>query len=307
MVMPTYDQCMLPMLSLAGDGQEHQIRDFIQLLAQHFELTTNELEELLPSGRDTTFSNRVRWANTYLRKAGLLESTGRGRSRITELGFRVLQNPPFAIDKNFLMQFESFAEFQLRSAPEMASGNVDTDSDRTQTPQENLHTSYQKIKAQLAQELLDLIMTCSDKFFERVVVDLLLAMGYGRSMESAGQIVGGSGDGGVDGIIHQDKLGFDVIYIQAKRWNADNVVSRPIVQAFAGSLLGHGVTKGVLITTSRFSRDAIQYAANSQQLKINLIDGQQLAELMIEHNIGVSSVETYIIKKVDADYFDPEA
>lgn len=306
MNIPTYDQCMLPLLQLAGDRQEHRVKDAIDYLAQHFGLTEEELEDLLPSGRDTTFSNRVRWASTYLRKANLLESTGRGVFKITKQGLIILKNPPKAIDKHFLMQFKTFAEFQERPTQSSENNSVETDSENTSTPLELLHSSYQNIKKQLAQELLDQILSCSDKFFEILVVNLLLAMGYGTPFKGASQIVGGSGDGGIDGIIHQDKLGFDVIYVQAKRWKPDSTIGRLDVQGFAGSLLGQGLGKGVMISTCRFSQEAQRYAATLQNQKIILIDGQQLAELMIEHNIGVTAVETYIIKKIDTDYFDLE-
>lgn len=305
MAVPTYDRCMLPLLQFADDGQEHHIREAIEALSHYFQLTDEDRNERLPSGKKLTFDDRVQWANTYLKKAGLLRSVRRGIFEITPLGLEVLAQNPAHIDRGYLMQFPDFVEFQTVPNHSNSHGISSTEvSKAEQTPQEILQQSYQDLREQLAHELLDQIMESSPSFFEKLVVDLLLAMGYGGSLGSAGRAVGRTGDGGVDGVINEDKLGFDVIYIQAKRWNFDNVVSRPTVQAFAGTLMGHGVTKGVLITTSRFSRDAIDYAQGIKQLKIILIDGQQLAELMIEHNIGVNPVETYVIKRLDSDYFD---
>ncbi len=260
---------------------------------------------MLPSGKNYTFDQRVQWANTYLKKAGLLQSVRRGVFKITDEGRRVLASNPPMIDRNYLMQFSSFVEFQTR----VSSGHLSRIAkpakvSADQTPQELLQDSYQRLRDELAQELLEQIVECSSNFFERLVVDLLLAMGYGGAIEGAGRIVGRSGDGGIDGIISEDKLGFDVIYVQAKKWDTDSVVGRPTVQAFAGSLIGQGVTKGILITTSRFSKEAIEYAEDTKHVKIVLIDGQKLTQLLIEHNIGVSPVETFVLKKIDSDYFD---
>lgn len=308
MTVPTYDKCMLPLLQFAGDGNEHRIRDAIDALGQYFGLDENDRTEKLPSGQQFVFDNRVQWANSYLKKAGLLESVRRGVFRITALGIQVLKSNPTVIDRDYLMQFPGFIEFQSAGSRnhQPASEQQAKQLETNQTPEEILQSSYQKLRRQLAQDLLDQILACSPQFFERLVVDLLLAMGYGNPVGNAGFVVGRSGDGGIDGIINEDKLGFDVIYIQAKRWDSDNIVSRPTVQAFAGSLMGQGVTKGVLITTSRFSREAIDFVQTIKQLKIILIDGLTLADLMIDHNIGVSPVETYVIKKVDIDFFETD-
>lgn len=306
MTIPTYDKCMLPLLQFASDGFEHHVREATEALADYFNLTEQERNERMSNGQKNIFYDRLQWANTYLKKAGLLKSVSRGVFQITQDGYDALASNPTHIDREFLMHYPSFVEFSTPSSSEIESSS-DTDvTDETSTPQETLQSSFQRIKSHLRQELLEQIMSCSPSFFEQLVVDLLLAMGYGRSLEGAGKIVGRSGDGGIDGIISEDKLGFDVIYVQAKRWEPDSTVGRPTVQAFAGSLLGQGVTKGVLITTSKFSREAEEYARNTQQLRIILIDGQQLAELMIDHDIGVSLQETYTIKKIDLDYFDLE-
>ncbi len=305
MPVPTYDKFMLPLLRLAGDGKEHHIRDAIIRLADEFQLSEAERAEMLPSGKKSTVDDRVQWANTYLKKAGLLRSVKRGVFQITDEGRNVLVSNPSLIDRDYLMRFQSFVEFQTPVSSEHLPRTIKSTKEGTdQTPQEQLQNSYQRLRDELAQELLEQIATCSPSFFERLVVDLLLAMGYGGAIEGAGRIVGRSGDGGIDGIISEDKLGFDVIYVQAKRWDTDSVVGRPTVQAFAGSLIGQGVTKGTLITTSRFSRDAVEFAETTKHLKIVLIDGQQLTQLLIEHNIGVSPVETFVLKKIDSDYFD---
>ncbi len=302
MPVPTYDKFMLPLLRLAGDGQEHHIRDAIAHLADEFQLSEAERAEMLPSGKKYTVDDRIQWANTYLKKAGLLRSIKRGVFQITDEGRSVLASSPPMIDRDYLMRFPGFVKFQEPVSSERITKPAKARTD--QTPQELLQDSYQRLRDELAQELLEQIVICSPSFFEKLVVDLLLAMGYGGAVEGAGRIVGRSGDGGIDGIISEDKLGFDVIYVQAKKWDTDSVVGRPTVQAFAGSLVGQGVTKGTLITTSRFSKEAIEFAKDTKHLKIILIDGQQLTQLLIEHNIGVSPVETFVLKKIDSDYFD---
>ncbi len=307
MAVPTYDRCMLPLLQYSADGADHHIRDAIEVLASFFELTEEDRAERIPSGKKFRFDDRVQWANTYLKKAGLLQSAGRGTFRITKRGLAVLEADPPYIDADFLMQFPEFVEFRMPAVSEVPVGRrsaVETESQ--QTPQEILQASYQALRSELAEELLDAVLTCSPNFFEALVLDVLLALGYGGAIEGAGEVIGRTGDGGIDGVIKEDKLGFDVIYIQAKRWDQGSTVGRPSVQAFAGSLIGQGATKGVFITTSTFSKDAIAYVNKIQQPKIILIDGPQLAKLMIDNDIGVTQVETYTIKKVDSDYFQLE-
>jgi restriction system protein len=295
MTVPDYQTLMLPLLRSVADQQEHVVGEVVQELAVHFRLTPDERRQLLPSGRQAAFDNRVRWAKTYLTKAGLLETTGRGRFHITKRGLDVLSSPPDTINIGFLEQFPGFVEFRS------ASRKVESeDVAELETPEELLEVSYQNLRASLAQELLEQVKKCSPQFFEHLVVDLLVAMGYGGSRKDAGQAVGQSGDGGVDGIIKEDKLGLDIVYIQAKRW--EGAVGRPIVQAFAGSLEGQRARKGVLITTSQFTADAKDYV-NRIEKKIILIDGEQLAQLMIDYDVGVADYAAYHVKKVDLDYF----
>ncbi|HUW97132.1 MAG TPA: restriction endonuclease [Anaerolineae bacterium] len=296
-MIPDFQSTMLPLLRLAKDGGEHTLREAIESLAEHFELKPAERRELLPSGRQSTFDNRVGWASTYLKKAGLLESTGRGRFRITSRGLEVLEGEPPAIDVGFLQQFPEFVDFRSRSSP---TDQAEPAREADQTPEEVIESGYQALRNDLAEELLEQVMSCSPQFFEKLVVDLLVEMGYGGSRKDAGQAVGQSGDAGIDGIIKEDKLGLDVVYVQAKRWA--NTVGRPVVQSFAGSLEGQGANKGVLITTSDFSNGARDYVGRIQK-KIVLIDGRQLADLMIDHGIGVSDVTTYTLRQVDTDYF----
>ncbi len=307
MTVPTYDKCMLPLLQYAGDELPHHIRDGIEALANYFGLTEEDRNQRLPSGNKFTFDDRVQWANTYLKKAKLLESAGRGLFRITPRGLEVLSQSPVAINKEFLRQFPEFAEFQARPQTTNTDVNVNVpEQESERTPQEILQLSYQNLRDQLAQELLDTILSCSPTFFETLVLDLLLALGYGGAIDGAGEVVGRPNDNGIDAVIKEDKLGFDVIYVQAKRWDINNAVGRPTVQSFAGSLIGQGASKGVFITTSSFTKEAQGYATKISQPKIILIDGQQLAKLMIDNNIGVSAVDTFTIKKIDTDYFQIE-
>jgi len=304
MPVPDYQTIMLPLLGLAGDGKEHTLAEALDLLATTFGLSDRERSELLPSGSQAKFDNRVGWARTFLKKAGLLESTGRGRFRITERGLGILKSTPARIDNKLLSQFPEFLEFRTRNAkPDNREESDEGAARQTGTPQEILESSYQNLRAELAEELLGRLKTSSPRFFERMVVDLLVAMGYGGSRQDAGQAVGRSGDDGIDGIIKEDKLGLDAVYIQAKRW--DNTVGRPVVQSFAGSLEGQRAKKGVLITTSQFSQEAKDYVTRIER-KIVLIDGEQLADLMIDHGVGVSEVATYTVKRVDLDYFEQE-
>ena len=300
MPTPDYQSIMLPLLKLVSDGKEHSQADAIEIVAQQFHLTEDERKELLDSGRQAKFDNRVGWARTYLSKAGLIERTGRGRFCITPRGREVLKSNPPTINVPFLMKYPEFRQFH-NSAHRINHQNGPTaPDDPIQTPEETLELSYQNLRAKVAQELLERVMACSPRFFEQLVVDLLVAMGYGGSRKDAGQAVGQSGDGGVDGIIKEDRLGLDVVHIQAKRWK--DTVGRPTVQAFAGSLEGYRARKGVLITTSQFSQEAKGYVNNIEK-KIVLIDGEQLAQLMLDYGIGVSEVATYTVKQVDLDYF----
>jgi restriction system protein len=297
MAIPDFQTLFLPLLKLAGDGREHSLDEAILALAAQFRLSEDERKELLPSGRQAKFDNRTGWARTYLKKAGLLESTGRGKFRITQRGLDILGGDPVRVDVRFLKQFPEFVEFHKATKREAETEEI------RQTPEEALGMAYQNLKQALAQDVLERVRACSPRFFERLVVELLVAMGYGGSRSDAGQAVGQTGDGGIDGIIKEDKLGLDVVCIQAKRW--EGKVGRPVVQAFAGSLEGHRARKGVLITTSQFSQDATDYVSKIEK-RIVLIDGERLAQLMIDHDIGVAEIARYQVKKVDLDYFADE-
>lgn len=252
MAIPDYQTIMLPLLRLAADGSEHQFREAVERLADEFKLTDSERSELLPSGTAHVFANRVGWARTYLKQAGLLSSPKRGLLRITAEGMALLANRPTRVDNNLLNQYEPFRAFRTRGkAEEEASTQPVLVAPAEQTPEDAMALAYQRVRKELEAELLEQIKSASPAFFERLVVDLLVAMGYGGSRQDAGRAIGKSGDGGIDGMIKEDKLGLDVIYLQAKRWEA--VVGRPEIQKFAGALQGQRASKGVFITTSSFS------------------------------------------------------
>jgi len=302
MAIPDYETLMLPLLKLAGDGKEHLIREATEVFIKDFGLTEQEQKQLLPSGLARVIINRIGWAATYLKKCRLLESTKRGYFKITQRGVDVLNQNPNKIDNRFLQQFPEYHEFKTtkkKKTRKKLPKNIDRVE--VQTPEELLGTAYEELNQSLAQELLSKIKDSSPTFFETIVIDLLVKMGYGGSRKDAGQAIGRSGDEGIDGIIKEDKLGLDAIYIQAKRW--ENNVSRPEVQKFAGALQGQRAKKGILITTSAFSKEAVQYASKIEN-KIVLIDGKRLSQLMIEHNVGVSTAASYEVKKIDTDYFN---
>jgi restriction system protein len=299
MAIPDYQTIMLPLLRFLADKQEHSLRDIIETLADHFNLTEEEMRELLPSGQQSTFSNRVGWAKSYMKQAALLEPTGRGIFQITQRGLDVLAENPSKIDVKFLDRFEEFRNFRKRRRPK-GNGDDDGDGGDGKTPEEALESAYESLRNDLANELLEQVKKNPPRLFEKIVVELLVKMGYGGSLRDAGKAVGRSGDEGIDGIIKEDKLGLDVIYIQAKRW--ENTVSRPEIQKFAGALQGQRARKGIFITTSAFSKEARDYVSRIDT-KIILIDGEQLAQLMIDHNVGVSSISTYEVKRIDSDYF----
>ena len=302
MTIPDYQSIMFPLLKYSGDNEEHSLRESIEALAFYFSLTHEERKQLLPSGKQAIFDNRVGWARTYLKKAGLLESTKWGYFKITKRGQDILQdNNIQEINVEFLKQFSEFIEFKNSTKKETSDSEQQLEEIEENTnPEELLEKIYLNIKEKLKQELLETIKQYSPDFFEKLVIDLLIAMGYGGSRKEAGEAVGQINDGGIDGIIKEDRLGLDIIYIQAKRW--DNTVGRPEIQKFAGALLGNQAKKGIFITTSSFSQKAIEYTTMIDS-KIILIDGERLSELLIDYNVGVSIVESYAIKKIDADYF----
>jgi len=301
MPIPDYQTCMLPLLTTASDGAEHTIREIVERLAGEFQLTQEEQTELLPSGQQAIFANRVAWSRLYLKKAGLIESPRRGSLKITQRGLIVLNDAPVAIDNKFLNQYQEFKEFRESSKVVRDETTESVADDERKTPEETLEQVHQRIKNELAQELLLRILNCSPAFFEYLVVELLVKMGYGGSRKDAGERVGQSGDGGIDGIIKEDHLGLDAIYIQAKRWQG--TVGRPEIQKFVGALSGQRARKGVFITTSRFTADAAEYVSMIET-KVVLIDGEKLATLMIDFDVGVSTQATYVIKKIDSDYFE---
>lgn len=306
---------MLPLLRLAGDAQEHRFRDAIEQLASEFELTDEERGTMLPSGTAPLFDNRVGWARTYLKQAALIESRKRGIFRITPRGAELLSKNPTRIDNSTLEQFPEYLAFKLRRNDERPAGTstsaesklcqspqlVEPQTDST--PEELFSQAYQRLRSNLEAELLEQVKSSSPAFFERLVIDLLVAMGYGGSRQDAGRAIGRSGDGGIDGIIKEDKLGLDVIYVQAKRW--EGTVGRPEIQKFAGALQGQRANKGVFITTSGFSREAEEYAGVISS-KIILITGEQLSKLMVDHNVGVSPIGKFELKRIDSDYFEGE-
>jgi restriction system protein len=299
MSIPDYQTLMLPLLMFSADGEEHSLRDAIDHLGAEFSLTDEEMKELLPSGQSATFGNRVSWARTYMRKAGLLEATRRAHFRATPRGIGVANSPPERIDNQFLEQFPEFVRFRSTRRDNGTVEGKETTTSAT-TPEETLENAYVKLRESLVAELLQTIAECSPAFFERLVIDLLVAMGYGGSRKEAGQAVGRSGDGGIDGIIKEDRLGLDIIYVQAKRWEA--TIGRPEIQKFAGALQGQRARKGIFITTSAFSRDAMEYVSHIES-KLILINGEQLANFMVDHNVSVSKFATYEVKRIDSDYF----
>jgi len=305
MTIPDYQTIMLPLLRLAADGQEHRFRNAVEQLAAEFQITAAERNELLPSGTAPLFDNRVGWARTYLKQAGLVQSSKRGTFQITDRGKALLGKSPKQIDVGLLDRYDEFRAFRSRRRDKTEADVKlqEPEPVTDQTPEDALASAYQKLRKNLEDELLDQIKSASAAFFERLVIDLLVAMGYRGSRQDAGRAVGRSGDGGIDGIIKEDKLGLDVIYVQAKRW--EGTVGRPEIQKFAGALQGQRANKGVFITTSTFTRDAEEYA-NVINSKIILIDGERLASLMVDHNVGVAPVGVYELKKIDSDYFEGE-
>jgi len=305
MSVPDYQTVMLPLLRCAAKADEISNIEAVHALAKEFRLTEEEVNELLPSGGQARFFNRIGWASTYLKKAGLLEAARRGHYRITSRGRDFLGSQPKALNVKLLRQFPEFLEFQNLKGTRAGERSVLPDDDldpSAVTPSEALERAYENLRDELAEELLAKLKKCSPPFFERVVVDLLVRMGYGGSRADAGRAIGRSGDGGIDGIIKEDKLGLDVVYIQAKRWDS-NAVGRPDVMQFAGALQGQRANKGIFITTSRFTDDARSYVSQIGS-KIVLIDGQELTGLMVEHDVGVSTIGIYPVKKIDGDFFD---
>ncbi len=298
--VPDFQTWFLPLLKRVADGAEHKMTELYEQLAEDLGLTSEDRAELLDSG-SPIFENRIGWARTYLKKAGLLSAPKRGYIAITERGREVLSNPPAKLNVAFLRRYPEFVEFHTYK-PDGTGGPTKGQPDETsETPQDTLDRVHKMLNAQLAAELLERVKQEPPAFFERLVIDVLVKMGYGGSRQDAGRTIGMTGDGGLDGVINEDPLGLDVIYVQAKRWEGS--VGRPTVQAFAGSLEGVRARKGVLITTSTFTADAEHYVGQIEK-RIVLIDGEQLAAFMIQHGVGVAVESTFSVKKLDADYFE---
>lgn len=307
MPVPDFQTIMLSLLKEFGDGKEHSIQDLLEHLAAALHLSQLDLSEMLPSGKQTTFYNRVGWARTYLAKSLLIEMSKRSYYRITERGRTVLKSNPQRIDMKYLEQYPEYVEFRKREGTHKKNSEAGVAWDHPgalQTPEEVLEGAFQEIRDTLAQDLLILVKKSSPHFFELLVVELLVKMGYGGSRQDASRAVGQAGDEGIDGIIDEDRLGLDSIYIQAKRWDS-GIVGRPEIQKFVGALMGKRARKGIFITTSSFSNEAINYVSNIDT-KVVLIDGKRLAEFMIDYGVGVSVMDTYQIKKIDSDYFNGE-
>lgn len=307
MTLPTYDELMLPLLKLAAqDDQEHPIRALREQLAQQLNLTAEQRKIKLPSGRQAVFDNRVGWASTYLRKANLLKRTRRGYVRITQRGRKILAEDPPAIDDHYLQRFNEFKDFKERAASEeqeVSESSLASKTNQPITPDEVIRNAYSILEANLRDDLLDKIKQMDPSAFEWLVLSLLHAMGYGGSIKDVEGVPIGP-DGGIDGLIKEDKLGLEAIYIQAKRWENDKSVGREKIQAFQGALAGVGARKGVFMTTSSYTKQARTYVERLRDSKIVLVDGQELAQLMIEHDVGVSIHETFHLKRIDEDFFN---
>jgi restriction system protein len=301
MAIPDYQTIMLPLLRFASDEKEHSIHEAIKVLADQFNLDPEERKELLPSGQQEVFVNRVGWARTYLKKSGLLEAPKRGVLKITERGKKILKSNPSEINNKLLSQFDEFKEFKAkRRKQEDSSEDI---IEQIKTPEEAFESAYENLRTELASEILDHLKKCDPSLFEKIVIEVLVKMGYGGTLRDAGKAIGKSGDEGIDGIIKEDRLGLDIIYVQAKRW--ENTVGRPEIQKFAGALQGQRAKKGIFISTSNFTRDAKDFASQIES-KIILIDGEELTDHMIDFNVGVTTTSKFELKKIDSDYFIEE-
>jgi len=309
MPIPDYQTIMRPLLNIISDGQIHSTQSAVDQLAQQFKLTDEELNEWLPSKKQRTFHNRVHWAKAHLKMAGAIENVSKGIFKITDRGMFALKSSPDRINVKYLMNlfpdYEQkingfrFKKKEDNTEDSFLKDNIDTEGNST--PEELIESGYQKIRASLETEILSKLKSITPSFFEKIVVELLVEMGYGGSLEDAGKVIGKVGDEGIDGVIKEDKLGLDIIYVQAKRW--EGTVGRPELHKFVGALAGQGAKKGIFITTSSFTKEAISYTPKNET-KIVLIDGARLAQYMIDHNLGVSIRNVYKIKELDSDYFE---
>lgn len=302
MTMPKYNELFFSVLKFSADKKEHKLKDTVFALANQLQLSEEEKAMTLDSGQ-LVFANRIGWARTYLKKAGLIESKRRGYTNITQEGLKVLDENPPILNEKFLERYDSFCKFQYGTVKPSKIEVVELKEENL-SPLERLEKAHEEINKELSGDLLEEIMRNSSEFFEKLVVDLLINMGYGGSKRDAGRAVGKVNDGGIDGIIKEDKLGLDKIYIQAKRYKMENTVGRPEIQGFVGALGGEGANKGVFITTSKFTTGAIDYANKNVGASIVLIDGEKLTDFMIEFGVGVSTKDIYKIKQLDNDYFE---
>jgi restriction system protein len=306
-MIPSFQKVLLPFLKILSDEKEHSKKDILETISVEFNLTEEEKNQIVPSGQFSVIQSRVGWARTYLKMAGLIIYVKRGVFKITERGKKVLQENLIELDIKYLKQFPEFLIFIEGNKKEEYSQEIkdllEEVSKPSITPNELIEDAYRSIKRSLEWEVIETLKSVKPSFFEKIVVELLVKMGYGGSMQDAGKAIGKSGDEGIDGIIKEDKLGLDVIYIQAKRWQG--VVGRPEVQKFVGALAGQRAKKGVFITTSYFTKEAIDYALQ-MDTKVVLIDGEKLAQYMIDYNLGVSIQNIYEIKKIDSDYFEED-
>jgi restriction system protein len=301
LTVPGYQDFMYPFLKQLEDKKDYRLQDLYTILAKHFNLSSDDIAETLPSGKQTLLVNRVGWARTYLDKAGLIKVLRRAVFQITEEGTSVLNDPNITrIDRKFLTRYPSFNEF-INITKESNISVIEDTGDKT--PLELIGDNFNILKNEIQDILLEKILSCSPSFFERLIIELIVSMGYGGSVKDAGKAIGKSGDEGIDGIIKEDVLGLDMIYLQAKRWKKESTISRPDIQTFVGSLVGKQASKGIFITTAKFSQGAIEYA-NSIDKRVILIDGQQLTDLMFKYNVGVSDEEVFVTKKIDLDFFE---
>ncbi len=304
MAVPRFFEFFVPVLTALYHESPLKANQIYGIVASNMSLTPSDMSELLPSGRQQTYKNRILWAIQYLKNAGLINPIARGTYEITEQGKTSLLNDANKIDLHYLEQFDSFVKFHGGKSDQRQHKPTDSISNEDITPQEAMGNAYRTIREELSKSLLKSILSCSPDFFETLVIDLLLAMGYGYDTEASGMVVGKTGDGGIDGIINEDKLGFSQVYVQAKRWNPDQTVGSPDVQAFAGALLGKGASKGLFITTSQFSKSARKYVDDQKTMRIVLVDGAELTRLMIDNGVGVSVQQTFKVMQIDNDYFE---
>jgi restriction system protein len=301
MAIPDFQTLMLPLLKILADGKEHPNLEVLDALAGQFHLTDEERKELLPSGQDFVFRNRVAWARTHMKGAGLIDNPKRGTFIITRSGKELLATGPEKVDLKLLQTYDAYRAFRNRHKPKTSAPESQPEGEQdTKTPEEQIEAAFEILRESVASQIVDHLKACSASFFEKVVVEVLVKMGYGGSRKDAGEAIGKSGDEGIDGIIKEDRLGLDIIYIQAKKW--DNTISRSEIQKFAGALQGKRAKKGIFITTSDFSKTAYEYVSAIDS-KIILIDGQQLAMFMMDFNVGVATEAIYELKRVDSDYF----